>query len=429
MPEVFPHSVRARARGNGLRSVIQNTGLSAAAAILDRGSVVVLTALLSSSLAPEAFKQFGEFQLTLTMLAAFSGMGVTVSAARLFAETDAGKPTDPSLIGTMWTLSLAAAAVLGSATIAIGNLIGSGLAELQLIPNSALLIGVIFLAGGIVASGGILGLSLFNRSALIGVVSAAIVLVGGWIAAYERSAAIAAWSLVIAHGATALLSSVVVLRKVGWRMIFVAPIITQSRVRAVYGLIGPLAGVGLLAALCNWLMGHMLLWLSPSQFAFSGFIIGLQWFALVQFLPGMMSRAVFPLLVRANLPTDSRRALLMSTSLSLGMALCVAVAIAISSPFIVEYYDSRAIPDGAVLVAFAVAALPQAAVSIIANVLIVHGRQTVWLYLGIFSFGVQIAATFALSGCNALGAATSMFIAGLVLALATWGYAHREGLL
>lgn len=412
-----------------MKIVIRNAGFSAAAAILDRGSMVVLTALLSRSLAPEAFSQFGQFQLTLTMLAAFCGMGVAVSAARLFAEIDADKPTDPTLIGTMWTLSFLIAVMLGIAVVAVRIFTGTEPGKVQFISDVTIFFGIVFLASGIVASGGILGLSLFKRSMLIAGISAVILLGGGWFAARESSANIAAWTLVISYSVTTILSSILVLKRVKVSKIFVSPILTSKRFCAVSNLIGPLAGVSLLSALGNWLIGHILLWSSPSPFAFSGFIIGLQWYSLVQFLPGIMSRAIFPLLVRANVATDSRRALVFSALSSLIIAFCVAAAISICSDLIAKYYDSRSISGGAVVIAFAVAALPQAVVSIIANVLIVNNRQITWLYLSLFSFVAQIVVTFALSSWNALGAAAGMFVAGMVLALATWGYARREGLL
>ncbi len=412
-----------------MKAILRNAGFSAVAAVLDRGSMVVMTALLSSALAPAAFSRFGQFQLTLTMLAAFSGAGISASAARIFAEISVRKPTDPSLIGVMWTLSFWAAVIMGLVTIGIATFVGTDGAHGSVLLDIALFFGIVLVTCGIVANGGVLGLSMFGQSIAISGVAAAIAVGGGLLAARTQSEVIAALALVASCGATTLLSAFLVLRRVGRRTVFVRPILNWKRLRTLSGLIGPLTGVTLLAASGNWLVGHILLWMSPSSLAFPGFIIGLQWYSLTQFLPAMLTRAVFPLLVHADATTESRKVLRFSIAASLAIALCVATGIAILNSSLARFYDGRSVEGGAILAAFAFAALPQSAVSVLANALVVRNGQLAWLYLSALWFVTQLVATIALADWNAMGAAAASFIAGIVLMLATCWHARRQGIL
>lgn len=412
-----------------LKAVVRNTAFNAAAAMLDRGSMVALTALLSSALPAPAFREFGQFQLTLTMLAAFSGIGISISAARIFAEHAAGRPANMTLVGAMWILSLLAALVLGGSAMLIGVATGPGVASAHAIPDSLLLLGVIILAGGIVANGGVLGLSLFRQSVGIAAIAAAMVIGGGWLAARQGSAVIAAWALVLAYALTTLLSSALVLRNVRWQEVFTHPLLSTVRLKGVVELVGPLAGVTLLAASGNWILGQILLWRSPSPFAFSGYIIGLQWYALVQFLPSMLTRAVFPVLVGRKGAAGTGNVLFVSAAAAVGIALSTGIAIAAASPLVATLYDGKAVSGGGVLVAFAFAAIPQSAANLLGNAIIVHGRQRAWLILTVLWFASLNGCALFFAEWNAMGAAASLFFSGLLLTLASVGYARRHHIL
>lgn len=412
-----------------MRRILQNAGFNAVGSIFDRGSIVALTAMLSGALSPIAFSAFGQFQLTLTMLAAFASVGLAVSTSRIFAEHDAGRSDDLPMIGTMWLLSLFAALCLGL-TITLISLVGpmihTGL------PPAFLLLGLTVLTLGVVANGGVLGFGLFREAAIVSIVTAAVVLGIGALAAVQRSLFLAAIAVIAGYGVNSLLASWLIFRRVSFGQLFSRQTLTRDAVMGVGRLVGPLAFVTLLAASGNWLLGQMLHLGVDATRAFSSFVIGLQWYALVQFLPSLLSRAIFPSIVRNSLAESGRAAgrkeLWQAAALSVLSAALVAVGIAVLSPVLARLYAPDAVQGGVILTVFAVAALPQSVANMFGNVLVAARLQSRWASLTLQWFAVLLISALALVRYGAIGMAGALFIGGCYLALMAVVAARREGL-
>jgi O-antigen/teichoic acid export membrane protein len=413
-----------------MKVILQNTAINALSSIFDRGSIVLITAILSGALSSASFREFGQFQLTLTMLAAFSGVGISVSASRIFAEHGAGRSEHLPLIGTMWTLCLISALVLSFAALAASAFTPNLALEL---PPAALLAGVVFLALGIVANGGVLGLGLFKHAVGISMGSATVLVTVGALAAQQHSLGLAALAVVAAYGVNSALAGLVVLRRVDWRLLFRPPVLNRSAVAAVMHLIGPLAGVTVMAASGNWIVGQILLLRPAPADAFSGFVIGLQWFGLVQFIPSMLTRAAFPLLVGGGTTvggasTVKYSVLTMSVAATVPMALATAAGVWIASPLIAQFYGEDVLKGGNVLVAFALAALPQSVANLLGVALIIDGGQYDWLWLTSVWFASLVLFALILAPWGAFGAAASLFVSGAILSLAAYFAAKRRQL-
>lgn len=408
-----------------MRRLIKNTALNALGSVFDRGGIVVLTAMLSGALTADDFRDFGQFQLTLTMLASFASVGLTVSVSRIFAERDGGRSDQFSLVGTMWLLSLIASALLGGAAVALNH---AGAPIDVGVPPSVVLAGLIALTLGLVAGGGVLGLGLFSQGAMVSMGTAAVLLgVGAWAAA-ERSLALAAAALVWAYAVNGFLSSALVLKRVSWREMFRKRPLAPDALRQVGGLVGPLALVTLLAASANWLLGQLLLHRAPQATeAFAGFIIGLQWFALVQFLPGLVGRALFPDLVKGGDAQISglRQGLRMSLMLAIG----VAAGIWILAPLVSKIYDRSAVGEGWVISAFALAAMPQSVANLVGSVLVARRLQSAWALLSLGSYIILILLAYFLAPCGAIGIAAALAVSGATLAAGAVVVARRRRLL
>src|SRR5690606_31752242 len=61
--------------------------------------------------------------------------------------------------------------------------------------------------------------------------------------------------------------------------------------------VGPLVFITILAASSSWILGRLIL-KDYGEHTFAAYSIGLQWFALALFIPGMISRVVLPRLIR-----------------------------------------------------------------------------------------------------------------------------------
>lgn len=407
------------------RRLIENTALNALGAVFDRGGIVLLTAMLSGSLSAEAFRDFGQFQLTLTMLASFSSVGLVVSISRLFAEHDGGRSDHFPLVGTMWLLSVIASVMLGL----LGILFHVGGTPLDLgLPPLALLAGLIALTMGLIAGGGVLGLGLFRQGAVVSMITAMVLLGTGAWAVARGSLGLAATALVAAYAVNSLLLTALVLRRVSWRDMFLEKPFARQALRKVGSLVGPLAVVTLLASSANWILGQLTLLRAPDPtISFAGLIIGLQWFALVQFLPGLVGRALFPDFVKASY--DGRRLLRQGLGVSVLSALMVAVGVAIFAPWIAAAYDPSAVAGGWILVAFAVAALPQSIANLVGGVLVARRLQHVWALLSLASYVILIVSAYVLGEGGAFGMAAALAASGAALAAGSVIIARRRRLL
>lgn len=398
-----------------MRQILRNTAFNAVGSVADRGGILVLTAMLSGALSPTAFAAFGQFQLTLTMLAAFSSVGIAASASRIFAQYDPDRPGDLSLLGTMWLLSLGAALVL---SLVVAVLAVPGPSATPGLPPAALLTGLIALTLGVVANGGVLGLGLFKQGAVVSIITAGVLLTIGSLAAAQRSISLAALAVIAAYSVNSLLATLLVLRRVPFREVFNGPLLTRQSISNVTRVVGPLALVTLLAASGNWLLGQILNWGPDATSAFAGFIIGLQWFSLVQFLPGLVTRAVFPDMVRSVGGIDSR----MKEALVLApvLALTVVLGVAGLSPILAQFYDDRAVQGGMILIAYGVAALPQSVAGLLGNALIAQGCQSDWAWLTVKWFAVLLVSGGLFVPWGAMGMAMALFVSGSYLAVGAY---------
>ena len=410
-----------------MKLLLQNAAANAVGSIFDRGGMVALTAILSGALSAEAFRQFGQFQLTLSMLAALSSVGVAVSVSRLFAEHRGGTSEELHLAGTMWALSLIAALAFGGLATALGLISGGAVVH-----TVAIAAGVFVVTAGIVAGGGVLGLALFRHAAAVSVVAACVLMGVGAVAAASRSLPLALASVVAAYTVSTVLMTAIVLRKVPAHAIFTRKVLSADSIARAASMIGPLALVTLLASSSNWLLGQILHFSPNPTLDFAGFIIGLQWFAIVQFVPGMISRAIFPEMVRWGLNGGQgagQKELGLSLLLSVGVAVAVFLVILIGSPIFAKAYDAGSVGNGIVLVAYSAAALPQCLANLFGNLLVASKNGAVWAGLTVEWFVFLLVAGGLLHRLGAIGVAIALAIAGLLLAVRAFSHLQRRGLI
>lgn len=89
-----------------MKTLLTNAGWSAAAHLLERGSLVLVSIILSRMLDTAGFAAYGYFQMTVSMLAAYAAMGLGVTSSKFFAESDQLSPGAMPPLGTLWVLSV-----------------------------------------------------------------------------------------------------------------------------------------------------------------------------------------------------------------------------------------------------------------------------------------------------------------------------------
>lgn len=400
--------------------------MSAAAHLFGRGSLIVASILLARQLPTEAFAAYSYFQLTVSMLAAYAAMGMGVTASRFFAETGYVKDAQMSPIGTLWLLSIVVAAVISLLILALPPAwLGGGLD----IPRWAMALGIFCMATGVVPAGAIIGLERY-REALISAVTSAVVLIIGM---YVVNSAVGAMSVFIAAAfIQSIGNSAVVFRHVSWKTLTRHSGLGKKQVHQIIKFAGPMLAVTLLAASGSWLVGRIILNSPSGEHGFSLYVIGLQWYALALFLPGMISRVLLPRMVRTQLKeseSGSPKIVRIGSILSIAITAATAIVGALLAPSLVGIYGPDYQAQPSVLTLFLIAAIPAAPANTIGNAIVASNGQKTWLILTITWFAVLLCTMALLKPFGASGGAIAHGASSLLLSILTYIWAKRRGLI
>lgn len=217
--------------------------------------------------------------------------------------------------------------------------------------------------------------------------------------------------------------SFIVIRAIGWRKIAVGVRLRQHEVRSVFAFAGPMFFVSLLSGSGSWLLGRMILHGQGGEHAFALYVIGLQWFSLGSFLPGMISRVTLPRLVQTRSFTMSaasgkqlvKQCALMATTAAALMALFGLFF----GPWILLIYGTNYGTDRWFVAAFLGAAVLSAPANAVGNAIVVNAGQNTWLVLTIFWLLVLLVSGAAAAPLGALSGAVAQAAAVLTIMAVT----------
>lgn len=399
------------------------------AQLLARGSLVVASIILARRLETAEFAAYGYFQLTVAMLAAYAALGMGVAASRFFAEAKHGGARSTPPLGTLWVLSALAGAVLALMVACAPFDIVRGALD---IPRWLLALGVFSAALGVVPGGAILGLEQYRQASVISLLSAAVLLGGAVLAAGEKSAVLAMIALVVSSLVQSVGSTVLVLLSVGWSRLVQSANFRRVDLTQVLSLSGPMFAVSLLAASGAWLVGRVILAGPMGERGFALYTIGLQWFALALFVPGMMSRVLLPLFVEARFnPSgiDARLLVRRGAKITLGAAASMAVIGYVASPWLAGLYGESYQAEGWIMVSFLFAAIPSAPANTIGNAIVAGNAQREWLLISLVSFCVLVFSAQVFAWQGALAGAWAHGISATSITILAFFVARTRGLL
>jgi len=366
------------------RLLATNAAWSLIAHLLGRGSLVVASILLARTLKTSSFAAYSYFQLTASMLAAYSALGLGVTASRFFAETGHVSKDRAPPVGTLWVLSVLAGLILALAIVSLPDEWVDGGLEF---PRWLLSLGVFVMALGVVPAGGVLGLERYREATVAAAVAAGVVVLGSFIAGTLGSAVWAMWAFVLGSLVQAAGNALVVVRIVGARRLLALTLFSKSELRRIAEFAGPMTAVTLLSASGAWIVGRIILAGASGEHGFALYVIGLQWFSLALLLPGMISRVVLPRLVRGRLesptgaPHRERALVRQGAYMTLASAITTCVIGATLSPWLWSLYGVDYAPGAWLIVAFMVAAIPAAPANTLGNAILADDGQMEWLLI------------------------------------------------
>lgn len=382
--------------------------------------------ILARSLSHADFAAYSYFQMTSTLIASCAVMGLGVTASRFFAELGGGGDNDPP-IGALWCVSiLLSFAAFGAVYLIPNGWLTTGLDISQ--PLISLCVFILVL--GVVPSGAILGLEKYRQATVVSMISGTIALSLSGVAAWAGNPKISMVGIVVAGAVQAFGESFVVIKVLGFGRIKKKLNFNLSDLEIVFNFAGPMVVVSLMSISGFWLLGRMILNGDNGSHSFSLYAIGLQWFSLAMFLPGIISRVILPRLVRSKIDeVDSRRFVSHACILAVGISLLIMVMGLFSGAALSGIYGSSYSFDRWFIAAYLIAAMVGAPVNVLGNAIIANNGQKIWFLLTVIWFVVLIGSANLFVGLNAWVGAMALTSAYAVLVSMAVIYARKAGLI
>lgn len=363
--------------------------------IFGRGSLVLASILLARSFETDELVSYTYYQLTITMLGGYAALGTGVTASRFFAEFEFNSMKSNKPIGTLWASSLISGVVISILILATPDeLIGKEFDSLRTLISA----GVLLTVFNIVPSGGILGLEKYTESFLVSLISAIFLIFGICIIRNTGSAHDAIFILLGSLLIQVFGNSFIIVRYVGIKELKRSSRLDAENLNKVFGFAWPTFLVSIISASGSWLVGRIILSSPRGKEDFAIYSIGLQWYALALFLPGMISRVILPRLIRSKYKTENSESQLLlkqTARLTLSIAIISSLIGTMFSPWLISLYGNNFQNKSALLVIilFLVGSIPSAPSNIIGNALISIDKQISWLWITVIWFILLITTT------------------------------------
>lgn len=391
----------------------------AASQLFSRGSVIVAAIVLTNSFNATDFAAYSYYQITISMVSSYVAMGLGVAASKYFAEIDLNdKNNNKSPVGFIWILSIIVS-IVGVLALVLSYFFG--VESTAGVPLYTYALGFAVVSSTIVPSGAVLGLNKYKQSTFISIACSFFLMLGIWHAAKINSPIFAINSLVVASFLQVIGESYIVIKVVGWGLLFNRKQFSVENFRKILSVSGVMFFVTLFTASGSWLVGQNIIKNEDGVHQFSMYVIGMQWFSLGMFLPGIIGRVVFPKIVKLfykndSEPTEIRRLAFLSAGSSAIVAVVVAIFCIICSPWILKFYGKAYSLNLELMASFFIAAVIVAPAGTLGNIIIASGGHKKWLFLiGISFVGMICAALFFVSRGAISGAIAHIFYGSILL--------------
>lgn len=417
------HKPFIQRRGKMKKTLVQNSVWILLNQLVSRGILVLASIVLARFFQPGEFAQFGYFQITSNLFVAYASAGLGVSASRFFAEFSHRNDSDalPPL-GTLWAASVLLA-LMASVVVFIlpGQVFGNEVSINRPLISTA----VFFLVIGVVPAGAAMGLELYKKTIYVSFVSSSALMLGVASAILFGEIRYALVSLIFAIAIQSLGESLIVFWRVGRSAILDTLAFGRDRLRQIYAFGGPMVLVSMISASGAWLMGRLVIEHS-GQREFAIYSIGLQWFALAMFLPGLMSRAFLPMIIGLNKAGGgSRNATHDVARLALLCALAISGVGALLSTQILRLYGHEYSGQSEVFIVFLAAAVFASSVNIFGNYMISKDRNMAWLIITV-GWAIALVASWALIPADgAIRPAAAFLVSYFLMWCISKMYVHR----
>ena len=409
-----------------VKLLINNTLWSSIDHILSRGILMISGVLLARYLSAENFATYSYFQITTTMLATYSALGLGVAGSKYFAEWSIDSQnkeiieTISNLFGIAFVLSLLATLII---LVMPNEMLSASLG----ISNITFAIAVLILSLNIIPSGAVLGLEKYKQAAIFSLINGFIFLFGVFLSVYYNEVSYSIVSFILAAFIQLLGNLFLIREYIKQTKLKSFFLIRLVFLRSIFSFIGPLVCVSLVTAGSGWILGRGLIEVYGAH-VFSAYSIGLQWFALALFLPGMISRVVLPRLIRED--SNNKKVLRTACLIALLFSFSIFLIGSFFRNEIISFYGDSYTEYSNIIMGFLFVALLYAPANTLGNAIIAKLGSFPWFVITMLWFiCLMLVFYFRLNSDGILSVIYAQIIATSLLLSLSYMLCIKKGLI
>lgn len=410
-----------------IKILLNNTLWSTLNHILSRGILMLSGILLARYLLPKDFAIYSYYQMTVVMISSYASLGMGVAASKFFAELSVDKNNidNVDMITALISISILVSFLITTLVFFIpNNILASGLN----ISTYIFAISVLILSLNIVPSGAILGLEKYKEATIISLINGIICLIGVYLSISFNKIIFSIYFFILASIVQLLGYIYLVNQSICHISVRAYLKIKNESIVKLAKFMGPLIFVSILAASSSWILGRVLL-LENGEYLFSVYSIGLQWFALALFLPGMVSRVVLPRLIRGE-SKDNKGILRISCLISIVFSLIIFLIVFIFKGYIIDFYGFKYKKYENILILFLLIAILYAPANTLGNAIVAKLGSLLWLIITIVWFLILIVIFYLIyEKYNIMAVIYAQIISTFFLLLISFLLCKKKGLI
>lgn len=384
--------------------------------MVEKGTIFVTTIILARNFSISDYAAYSYFVLTTAMLAAYSVLGLGATASRYFSNFDSNDEKQMERVVPLLFISALLSIAASIVTFILPSEIVMGSFEL---PTWVIPLGVFFYSFSVVPVNALAAMEKFGELFLISVIESLFLIFLVILAIKNENLLFALWGIIGAAMVRTLLSLILLGNFLGFISIMRNIKLNHEKLLAIFSFSFPMFLISLLTACTAWVVGRIIAGGEGGEKAFALFTIGLQWFSITMFIPGIVSRVTFPRIVRSfenpKSKYDLRNTLIVARALSAGPLLFFCLVMLFIAPQITEIYGEKYHLDASLLLAFILAAVFSAMAQVGGNLIIISFRQWTWLKLHSFQFVILFFTSYTLRDFGAYAGALAYLSGTFVL--------------
>ncbi|WP_424409974.1 oligosaccharide flippase family protein [Pasteurella sp. PK-2025] len=343
--------------------------------ILSRGVLLLSGMLLARNLSVEDFAMYNFFLMTSMTIMNYSSMGLEVASSRFFAEKKENQ--NHILLGNLYSL----ATILALCSAVITFIFIDRIWDISVFYKSLMTITVFFLVINIVPTGGVMGVEKYKDLFFLSIFNAVIIFSGVFLTIALENISIQIYAYILSVIFSILIQTYILKKNTDLFSSFSHFKLNKKAIKEIMSFGGIMSIVSIFAATAPWLLGKIILD-RFNELYFSIYSIGLQWFALAMFIPGMISRVILPRLVKEYKKDKTSKKEVRTTLLfTLVVAFILFIFGSLLSPYLIQWYGNEYMPFSNIISFFFLIAIAYAPINVLANIIIVKLNTKIWFFI------------------------------------------------